>query len=119
MKQGSDSQAAQQREQFFGVLERHGLEVLADFKMPQESAGLAVAQLISLISKEFGGAHIYVPTDYTHRSMEKAMAMYNDINGRNFGEVARKYGCSERTVYRIYKRMRTLIVSKTQVDMFN
>lgn len=119
MKPISDSTAAQQRDSFLNSLERHASDVLADFKVPQERAEVAVAQIISLISKDFAGSHIYIPTNYTHQSMEKAMAMYNDINGRNFGDVARKYGCSERTVYRIYKRMRALIISKNQTDMFS
>jgi Mor family transcriptional regulator len=111
--------SAEQRERFLDSLERHTCSVLEDIKLDEGTMDLVVSEIISLVSKDFAGQHIYIPTDYTHRSMSRAMSVYNAVDGRNFPQVAKQFGCSERTVYRIYKRMRALIISKSQADMFN
>jgi Mor family transcriptional regulator len=122
----SKSMSAEQRERFLDSLERHTCSVLEDIKLDEGTMDLVVSEIISLVSKDFAGQHIYIPTDYTHRSMSRAMSVYNGamsvynaVDGRNFPQVAKQFGCSERTVYRIYKRMRALIISKSQADMFN
>ncbi len=119
MKPLADSVTAQQRERFMDALARHASTVLADLKMDNDKIDVAVADMTALIAEDFAGQHIYIPTDYIHRSMERAMSIYNACNGRNHSEVARKFNCSERTVYRIYKRMRKHLISKNQHDMFS
>ncbi len=119
MKAITDSMSAQQRESFFDALTRHATTVLTDIKVDQDRVDIAVADIVALVSEDFAGQHIYIPTDYTHRSMERSLAVYNAIKGRNFAQVATQFGCAERTVYRIYKRMRKLMVAKNQSDLFN
>lgn len=114
-----NSISAQQRDAFMDSLERHITAVLEDLGLKKESIHIAISEVATAIVKDHPGQSIYIPTDYRHRSMEHAMAVYNAINGRNHAQVAKMFGCSERTVYRIYNRMRALIVAKNQHDMFN
>ena len=119
MKPLTDSVSAQQRDAFMESLERHVMAVLADLKMDKATIELAVAEIATAIIKDHPGQSIYIPTDYRHRSMEYAISVYNAIQGRNHAQVAKQFGCSERTVYRIYNRIRPLIVAKSQLDIFN
>lgn len=100
-------------------LARHAASVLTGINVDKSRIDVAVAELIATMAEDFAGQHIYIPTDYTHRSQERAMSIYNACNGRNHAEVAREFGVSERTVYRIYKRILRQIKRQNQVDMFN
>lgn len=119
MKALTNSISAQQRDAFMDSLDRHITAVLADLGLNKDTISLAVAEVAAGLIKDHPGQSFYVPTDYRHRSMEYHMSVYNAINGRNHAQVAKRFGCSERTVYRIDKSIRAMIVARNQHDMFN
>lgn len=119
VKPVSDSITAQQRERFMDSLERYTSTVLQGINVDKALIDVAVSDLIATLSEDWAGQHIYIPTDYSHRSMAHAMAVFNACNGRNYAQVAKDHGISERTVYRIYNRMRKQLIAKNQHDMFN
>lgn len=119
MKPIAESALAQQRENFMDNLMRHGRTALQGVTDDPDVIDTVLCDLISLIIEDHPGQQIYIPTDYSHRYQERALAVYNACNGRNITEVAKQFGVSGRTIYRIYSRMLKEMRAKTQPDLFN
>lgn len=69
--------------------------------MNGEFAAHFADSLLGIMRKRNGGREIYIPApDNSERDAEIKAA----FNGRNLGEVMRKYGVSKSTVYRCVKK---------------
>jgi Mor family transcriptional regulator len=107
------------RDKFLDDLSTQVIEVLLELNIDQTKCEIAAAEVISMVVAKHGGEQLYIPKDYTHKSQERALAVYEVCNGRNHAEVAREFDISVRSVYRIYKRIKAQIIAKNQRDMFN
>ena len=66
------------------------------------------AQLIGVnnllaLSKNYGGTSIYIPKFEELLKNRKYAKVMEEFNGDNIKKLARKYGISERTIYRLVK----------------
>ena len=107
------------RDAFLDDLSSQVAIVLRELNIADAKAEIAAAEVTAKIVANFGGQQLYIPKDYTHKSQERALAIYEACNGRNHSEVARQFDISERSVYRIFKRIHAQIIAQNQHDMFN
>ena len=107
------------RDSFLDDLSAQVATVLRDLNIDEVKIEIAVAEVVTKIIATFGGQQLYIPNGHTHKSQGRALAVYEACNGRNHSDVAREFDISERSVYRIYKRIHAQIIAQNQHDMFS
>ena len=107
------------RDEFFDNLASQVIEVLREMNIDEGKAEIAAAEVVTIIVAKHGGEQLYIPKDYTHKSQDRAVAVYDACNGRNHTEVARAFDISPRSVYRIYKRIKAHVIAQKQGDIFD
>lgn len=106
------------RDSFLDDLSVQVAAALHDLHIDEVKTEIAVAEVVTKIIANFGGQQLYIPNGYTHKSQDRALAVYEACNGRNHSDVAREFDISDRSVYRIYKRIHAQVVAQNQQDMF-
>lgn len=109
----------QRRHEYLDDLCSQVIEVLRYLNIDDRKCEIAAAEVTERMIQHWGGQQLYIPKDYTHKSNERAIAIYECCNGRNFSEIARQFDISVRSVYRIYNRTHSQIMAKRQPDMFH
>ncbi|MGN0920260.1 MAG: Mor transcription activator family protein [Cellvibrio sp.] len=109
----------QRRDGFLDDLAAQVTATLKELNIDESKAEIAAAEVSAKVVSNYGGQQLYIPKDYAHKSQDRALAIYEACNGRNFPEVATQFDISERSVYRIHKRIRAQIIAQNQSDMFN
>lgn len=107
------------RDSFLDDLSAQVAAVLHDLNVDAVKTEIAVAEVVTKIITTFGGQQLYIPNGHTHKSQDRALAVYEACNGRNHSDVAREFDISDRSVYRIYKRIHAQIVAQNQLDIFS
>jgi Mor family transcriptional regulator len=59
------------------------------------------------LAQALGGSVLYLPKPDVLRRMVRDKKIFNEFNGKNSRQIARKYGISERHVKRIVKKQKT------------
>ncbi|WP_313897247.1 Mor transcription activator family protein, partial [Vibrio sp. Vb0877] len=83
-------------------------------ELGQESA----VKLLGEFCKHFGGFPIYVPKGRKLEAEIKKISIWNDFNGKNVEELAKKYDVSVFHVYHVLKIMRHEEQKKRQPELF-
>lgn len=106
------------RDSFLDDLSVQAAAVLEELNIDSMKIEIAVAEVVTKIIANYGGQQLYIPNGYTHKSQDRAIAVYEACNGRNHSDVAREFDISDRSVYRIYKRIHAQVIAKNQQDLF-
>lgn len=108
-----------------------GPELLIDLT---EHIAIALAELVSMesakaqhVAKEvsdrmaahWGGQNIYFPMGQSIKLSRRDRQIYDDFNGSNHSDLARKYGVSLQWIYKIVKAVRKEEIARRQGDMFS
>jgi Mor family transcriptional regulator len=108
-----------------------GPELLIDLT---EHIAIALAELVSMesakaqhVAKEvsdrmaahWGGQNIYFPMGQSIKLSRRDRQIYDDFNGSNHSDLARKYGVSLQWIYKIVKAARKEAIAHRQGDMFS
>lgn len=75
------------------------------------------AQVVDDIARNFGGMQIYFPYKH-HQNQERSLAIFREWGKISLGEMVKKYGITQKYLYRAYKAGRKLAISKSQGDLF-
>jgi Mor family transcriptional regulator len=95
----------------------HALGELIDVDSEQaEHVGKEVADRMAA---HWGGQNIYFPMGLSIKLSRRDRQIYDDFNGSNQSELARKYGVSLQWVYKIIKAVRKEDIARRQGDMFD
>lgn len=78
----------------------------------EKSAHIAVA-VVDELRKHWGGQSLYVPQGAGVKRRKRDLAIFAEFNGRNYGELAMKYGVSEMRVRQIVSFMTRLEKEKS------
>lgn len=112
------------------IFEEKAPEVLADLAKHIEMAleekcqftperakqiGIDIAQKMA---QNWGGEVIYIPRNLLMALNERDMKIYEEFNGNNHRELARKYNVSMQWVYKIVKKVHKDEVARRQMSMF-
>lgn len=106
-------------------------EILADLakhtevKIKEKIADIEpkLAQQISIevanhIAQCWGGEVIYIPRNLVLLLNERDRKIFNEFNGTNHRELARKYNVSMQWIYQIVKKITKEEIARRQFDMF-
>jgi Mor family transcriptional regulator len=111
-------------------LRSKGPELLTDLT---EHVAVALRELVAMeagkaqhVAKEitdrmaahWGGQNVYFPMGQSIQLSRRDRQIYDDFNGTNHSELARKYGVSLQWIYKIVKAVRKEEISGRQGDMF-
>lgn len=120
---------AEQNEYECEVFEQKAPELLNHLYVKIKNAGVAtnlseeesrlLAKKVTLdIAHDFGGEMIYIPKGILVHLTGRDLKIWQEFNGKNHNELARKYGVSVVWVYKILKKVQQEEVAKRQIDMF-
>ena len=70
------------------------------------------------LREEYAGQVICFPKDYRYKIAQRDLDIYNSFNGRNWGELGRRYNLTENALRKIVKRVQDRIIKEKQPDMF-
>ncbi len=65
-----------------------------------------------------GGMQVYVPKGNRLRKYIRDMEIYHRFNGNNIAELAKEYGHSEQSIYRIIAQQKSLYIKRKQPELF-
>ncbi|MEO0558209.1 MAG: Mor transcription activator family protein [Bacteroidota bacterium] len=84
----------------------------------QEVARECGLDVVRYLVNTWGGVQLYIPSAsrVTRPTVERFIL--DEWNGRNEGELSRRYGLSRKVIYDILKGDRKTVVSPQQQDMF-
>ncbi|WP_158133684.1 Mor transcription activator family protein [Vibrio navarrensis] len=91
-------------------------QIYALFKNELEQE--AALRLLASFCKHFGGFPVYVPKGRKLEAELKKISIWNDFDGRNVEELAKKYRVSVFHVYHVIKQMRKAEHDKRQPKLF-
>lgn len=85
-------------------------------KIP-DAAALAVA-LTDAVREHFGGSQLYIPTGVRAEVSSRNGEIFAAFNGRNYQEIARRHGLTERQVRSIIATVARIELEKRQQALF-
>lgn len=86
--------------------------------MEQERAIQLGREIANRMAIHWGGQNVYFPMGLSIRLSERDRRIFDDFDGANHSELARKYGVSIQWVYKIVKAVRQEEMARRQGDMF-
>lgn len=113
------SHMAHLRHELLNDLVVQATDILAGCNIPNDKAEYCALAIANHMADHWGGLLIYFPKDDVFRIASRDIDIYNEFNGTNHAELARKYDICQRTVYKIITKMRAQLNTKNQPDLFN
>ncbi|WP_373100812.1 MULTISPECIES: Mor transcription activator family protein [Pasteurellaceae] len=90
----------------------------ANDTLTNEKAKQVGIEIAHKIAHAWGGEVIYIPRNLILLLNERDRKIWQEFNGFNHRELARKYKVSMQWVYQIVKKMRKEEIARRQFDMF-
>lgn len=81
-------------------------ETLKKAGVEPELAKAAGETALEEVRDRFGGQVVYIPKDQLQRTKKRWAEIWNEFNGQNHAELARKHGMGVHAIYRILQTMR-------------
>lgn len=86
--------------------------------LDEEKAEQAGREIANRMAAHWGGQNIYFPMGLTYKLSQRDQQIYDEFNGTNHSDLARKYGVSLQWIYKIVKTVRQEEIARRQGDMF-
>jgi Mor family transcriptional regulator len=100
-------------------LTEHIAVALVELVSMEADAARHVAQEVSdRMAAHWGGQNLYFPMGLSVKLSRRDRQIYEEFNGTNHSELARKHGVSLQWIYKIVKAVRKDEIARRQVDMF-
>ena len=112
------------------ALRSKGPELLADLAdhvtavlveqahIEQAEAEAVATEIANRMASHWGGQNVYFPMGLSYRLSRRDREIYDEFNGTNHSDLARKYGVSLQWIYKIVKAVRQEETARRQGDMF-
>jgi Mor family transcriptional regulator len=113
--------AERQRAEFWDDMEAQARSRLVELGLDEKAAELFSADLVNHFIEHWGGQSITFTKDYRRRLCQRELEIYEQFDGRNFAELARKYSMHERSMRKLISRLRERLRRQTQgaQDLFS
>lgn len=85
----------------------------------KERADHVGQEIANRMAGHWGGQLIYFPIGTAIKLSVRDLAIWNDFNGKNHSDLARKYGVSLQWIYKILKAMRQEDLARRQGALFS
>ncbi len=100
-------------------LAQHTAAALAELlQIDQELAEHAGKEIANRMAAHWGGQNIYFPMGLTYKLSQRDQQIFDDFNGQNHSDLARKYGVSLQWIYKIVKAVRQEELARRQGALF-
>ncbi|OEC52141.1 MULTISPECIES: Mor transcription activator family protein [unclassified Aeromonas] len=86
--------------------------------MAQEQAKAQARKLVLVQAHYMGGRAYYIPTGDHLKAALRDRAIWDEFNGRNIDQLARKHGLSVPQTYAVVAEQRKLLVNRLQRNLF-
>ncbi len=86
----------------------HARQTLIELGIDPDLADQAGCAISEMLANEWGGQLVNIPKDHHYRLASRDLAIYEEFNGTNHGQLARKHGVTVRAIYKIVKRVRAM-----------
>ncbi len=86
--------------------------------MESETAQHVAKEVADRMAGHWGGQNIYFPMGLSLKLSRRDRQIYDEFDGKNQSELARKYGVSLQWIYKIVKAVRKEQLALLQGDMF-
>ena len=87
--------------------------------LDEEKAEQAGREIANRMAAHWGGQNIYFPMGLTYKLSQRDQQIFDEFNGTNHSDLARKYGVSLQWIYKIVKTVRQEETARRQGDMFS
>lgn len=87
-------------------------------KIDQQKAEQFGREIADRMAAHWGGQNVYFPMGLSYKLSQRDHEIYDEFNGTNHSELARKYGVSLQWIYKIVKAVQKEEMAKRQGDMF-
>lgn len=104
--------------EILGDVAKHAETELVKSGVEQERAQQIGIDIARRIAQVWGGSVIYIPRGLRLKLSERDLKIWQEFNGFNQQELARKYQVSVQWVYQIVKKMRKEEIAKRQPNLF-
>lgn len=74
--------------------------------------------ITDIMAAHWGGQNVYFPMGLAYKLSQRDRQIYEQFNGSNHSELARKYGVSLQWIYRIIKAVRKHEMEQRQQGLF-
>lgn len=92
--------------------------ILTDHGVATEVSEQAAVAIADHLADHWGGQLINFPKNFLYKLSQRDTIIYDEFNGRNIAELARKYGMSVRGIYKVINRAQKRAVKEKQPDLF-
>lgn len=86
--------------------------------MDEGSARHVAQEVADRMAAHWGGQNVYFPMGLAGKLSRRDRLIYEEFNGTNQSDLARKWGVSLQWIYKIVKAVRKDEIARRQVDMF-
>jgi Mor family transcriptional regulator len=86
--------------------------------MDKDKAEQVGREIAERMASHWGGQNIYFPMGLSYKLSQRDRQIFDDFNGANHSELARKYGVSLQWIYKVVKTVRQEEIARRQGDMF-
>lgn len=101
-------------------LTEHIAVALGELVAMESAKAQHVAKEVSdRMAAHWGGQNIYFPMGLSIKLSRRDRQIYDEFNGSNHSDLARKYGASLQWIYKIVKAARKEHIARLQGDMFS
>ncbi|MBN6077286.1 Mor transcription activator family protein [Aggregatibacter actinomycetemcomitans] len=106
------------RHELLEEIESLVIALCKDYNLEQDICEQIGANVANHLCENFSGQVITFPKDYFYKIAQRDLDIYNSFNGRNWGELGRKYDLTENALRKIVKRVQDKIAKEKQPDLF-
>lgn len=86
--------------------------------MDDEAARHVAKEVADRMAAHWGGQNVYFPMGLAGKLSRRDRQIYEEFNGTNQSDLARKWGVSLQWIYKIVKAVRKDEIARRQTDMF-
>lgn len=86
--------------------------------LDKEKADQVGREIADRMAAHWGGQNIYFPMGLSYKLSQRDRQIYDDFNGTNHSDLARKYGVSLVWIYKIVKTVRQEEMARRQGSLF-
>lgn len=94
-------------------------DVLQEYDVAESVATVTANALADRLADHWGGQNISFPKDFHWKLAQLEVEIYDGFDGRNYDELARRYGMTERGIRKLIARVRAKIQATQQAGLFD